>query len=269
MMHRFACKATSFSVLCLTPATGLTTFTPSTFPQSSSVLGSSGGGSGGGFLMESRRHKVGQVGDLIVNFDNPPQALMNVREAIAKLEEQGRDNGTLWMHHQINLALCHFHLGDLQLAYDCARFAHDTICKHRGSDHHSAYFSAITLKRTAQGLREKLEELIEVREDAPLMDKITMGAHKADEAKSLVGSLKREEMEAENLAQRLYWSPKHYYMRQRETKFAQAAWDDQDDRAYDEGKMHRSPWDKRKRKAPAHKAERSHRNKTSRFRTPK
>ena len=221
-----------------------------------------------GVLVEPKRFKTGQVEDLIVNFDNPRQALINVREKIKKLEDDGKEGHTLWMHMQINLALCHFHLGDLELAHECDKYAHSIITKHRGSDHHAAFFSAMTCKNTAKALREKVEELIKVRDSAPIMDKITMGAHKADQANVLVSDLKKEETDMHNYAQRLFWSPKHYYMRQRETKYASAAWDDEDSRAYDEGRM-TSPWDKRKRKAPQHKAERAQRNKKSKYRTPR
>jgi hypothetical protein len=80
----------------------------------------------------------------IINLANPQAAKLHVVEELTALSHAGKASTAQYLHRLINLALCHYHLGEFVEAREVALLAHARVVAAKGSSNSLVYFSATT-----------------------------------------------------------------------------------------------------------------------------
>ncbi len=149
-----------------------------------------------------------------INLDEPDVALRHVREEIDALASAGLENSMQHLHKLVNIALCHLQRGDLVLAQECARYAHDKIVEVRGSQCTALFFSSKTAARCCDALADAYEQhLAEIASLSHNSDALMPGPSKALTPSRFIQKLRGDAVRYRATADRIYNNPRNFWMR--------------------------------------------------------
>jgi hypothetical protein len=87
-----------------------------------------------------------------IDLQDPKSAKAVAEETLSALQQSGSDGTTQYLHALINLAMCHYHLGEYSLAREVAVLAHSRVVAQKGSSNSLVYFSAKTAEKCSLAL---------------------------------------------------------------------------------------------------------------------
>lgn len=149
-----------------------------------------------------------------INLDDPSAAIKHVREELDALRSSGNSGTTKHMHALINLAICHFHLGEYFEARDVALLAHSRVTESRGASSSLVYFSATTAAKCSQALATSFRlHAEEQNRMAATSDALAPSAAKTLRSDAMLKKLDNEVQNFQQLANNCINDPRNFFMR--------------------------------------------------------
>lgn len=150
-----------------------------------------------------------------VNLDNPQDTLSHAREMKAKLEEQGREGTSAYLHQELNEVLALYQVKDFIEAHKKAELLHDKAVRLKTSTS-IVYFTAKTAAHCCDALASAYEmHLKEKEERSQSLSSLAPSVSTIFQAQRAIKKLKENAFRYHGIAARIQSRPEMAFLRTR------------------------------------------------------
>ncbi|CUG90746.1 Hypothetical protein, putative [Bodo saltans] len=149
-----------------------------------------------------------------IDLHQPENSKAVVEETLSALRASGSTGSTRFLHGLINLAMCHYHLGEFAEAHKVAAMAHTAVLTAQGPSSSLVYFSATTAEKCCVALAASFElHRSEKAATSSNSSALEPSAAKSLRSEAMLTRLATDAREYRKLAQNVLAHPNNVFMR--------------------------------------------------------